>query len=194
MPPILKIPIKRCWLQKKNIEIANTSLWENRAARSPVISLNSAYNFGKTENTLATSPFALKYNRNNGYNYGLSVTVPILNGFNANRLINLAQITLERQKVVYEQQKTVALVGIRNAFASYETAKKVLIIEEENILLAKENVYIALESFKRGVATSIELRIAQQTLAETYSQLILARYNAKAAETELLRLNGGLLK
>jgi outer membrane protein TolC len=45
-----------------------------------------------------------------------------------------------------------------------------------------------------GVATYIELRTAQQTLADTYSQLILARFNAKAAETELLRLKGDLLK
>ena len=85
-------------------------------------------------------------------------------------------------------------MGIRNAFVSYENAKKALFIEEENILLARENVSIALESSKLGVATYIELRTAQQTLADTLSQLILARYNAKAAETELLRLKGALLK
>jgi outer membrane protein TolC len=60
--------------------------------------------------------------------------------------------------------------------------------------LAKENVFIALESFKRGVNTFIELRTAQQSLAEAYSRLITARYNAKLAETELLRLNGSLLQ
>ncbi len=179
---------------KKNIEISNISIWENRAARSPVISLNSAYNFSRTENAIATSPFSLQYARNKGYNYGVAITVPILNGFNITRLTNQAKITLERQKLVYEQQKALALVGVRNAFVSYENAKKALIIEEENILLAKENVFIALESFKRGVATYIELRTAQQTAADTYSQLILARYNAKAAETELLRLKGDLLR
>ncbi|HMI68131.1 MAG TPA: TolC family protein [Cyclobacteriaceae bacterium] len=179
---------------KKNIDIANTSIWENRAARSPVVSLNAAYNYSKTQNALATSPFSLQFSRNKGYNYGLSVGLPILNGFNTSRLINQAKITLERQNLIYQQLKTLAIVGVRNAFTSYENAKKALIIEEENILLAKENVFIALESFKMGVATYIELRTAQQTLADTYSQLILARFNAKAAETELLRLKGDLLK
>jgi outer membrane protein TolC len=67
-------------------------------------------------------------------------------------------------------------------------------VEEENITLAKENVFIALESYKRGVATFIELRTAQQSLSEAYNRLIAARYNTKVAETELLRLNGSLLK
>ena len=67
-------------------------------------------------------------------------------------------------------------------------------IEEETILLAKENVMIALETFRRGVSTFIELRTAQQSLADAYTRLISARYLAKLAETELLRLKGSLLR
>jgi len=66
--------------------------------------------------------------------------------------------------------------------------------EEENILLAKENVTIALKTFKRGIATFIELRTAQQSLADGYNRLIASRYITKVAETELLRLNGSLLR
>ena len=179
---------------KKNIEIAAIVVRENRAARSPVISLTSAYNYNRNETAAPISPATQQFTRTNGYNYGVAVTVPILNGFNVHRLVNQAKITLDRLRLVYEQQKAIAVVGVRNAFVSYENAKKALIIEEENILWAKENGDIALQSFTRGVATYIELRTAQQTLAETFSQLILARYNAKAAETELLRLKGALLK
>jgi len=77
---------------------------------------------------------------------------------------------------------------------NYDNARKVLLIEEENILLAKENANIAMESFKRGVSTFIEQRTAQQSLEEAYNRLINARYLAKVAETELLRLSGDLLK
>jgi outer membrane protein TolC len=85
-------------------------------------------------------------------------------------------------------------VGISNAYVNYHNAREILQVEEETILLAKENVFIALESFKRSVATFIELRTAQQSLADAYNRLITARYNAKVAETELLRLNGALIK
>jgi outer membrane protein TolC len=60
-------------------------------------------------------------------------------------------------------------------------------------LLARENVTIAFEGFKRGITTFIELRTAQQSLADAYNRLIAARYLAKVSETELLRLKGSLL-
>ena len=77
---------------------------------------------------------------------------------------------------------------LRNAFVNYVNAKEVLVIEEENILLAKENLTITLEIFKRGLTTFIELRTAQQSLADAYDRVINARFLAKVAETELLRL------
>lgn len=178
---------------RKSISVAEQSLRENRAGRSPIINLTSAYNFNRVENELVTSPIAQKYIRNRGYNYGLSVTIPILNGMSTNRLIGQSKVNLERQKLIYEQQKTIITAGIRIAFASYDNALKVLRIEEENILLAKENVNIALEGFRRGITTFIELRTAQQSLADAYNRLIAARFNAKVSETELLRLRGSLI-
>ena len=177
-----------------DLKIARLSLHERRAERSPVINFNGAYNHSQTDNTKLINPFSAVYTQINGLNYGLSFTLPILNGFNVNRQIQQAKITLNRQQLLYDQQKQQIDVGIKNAYVNYDNAKKVLLIEEENILLAKENVVIALESFKRGIATFIELRTAQQSLADGYNRLITARYNAKIAETELLRLNGGLLK
>ncbi len=180
--------------QKKNIDVANLVLRENRATRSPIISLVGAYNFNRSENELATSPIAQKFTQNNGYNYGATVSIPIMNQMNVNRLISAAKINLERQRVIYGQQLTIATVGVRNAFSNYDYARKSLMIQEQNILLAKENVYIALEGFKRGITTALDLRTAQQSLADAYNQLIVARYNAKISETELLRLKGALLR
>jgi outer membrane protein len=179
---------------KKGMEVASAALRESRGARSPVINLTSNYNFTKTENNVATSNVALLYNRNKGFNYGLSVTLPILNGLSTSNLVNQARINVERLKLLYDQQKMIATVSARNAFSNYDNARKTLTIEEENILLAKENVFIILETFKRGVATFIELRTAQQSLADAYNRLIAARYNAKVSETELLRLKGALIQ
>jgi len=179
---------------KKNIDIANLVMKENRRSRSPILNFTSSYNYGQTENELQVSPISQKFTKNQGYNYGLSVAVPILNGMTVNRLVAQSKINLERSKLVYEQQKIIAVVGVRNAYVAYDIAKKALLIEEENLLLAKENVNIALAGFRRGIYTFIELRTAQQSLSDAYSRLIAARYNAKVSETELLRLKGSLLK
>jgi outer membrane protein len=179
---------------RENINIANLSVRENRGNYFPTLNFNAAYNYNETENVRLINPFASVYSLQNGFNYGLTLNVPILRGFNNRRLTQQAKLSLQRQNILYQQQKTTVDVSLRNAAVNYDNAKKILTIEEETIGLAKENVFIALETFKRGVTTFIELRTAQQSLADAYNRLIAARFNAKVAETELLRLNGSLLK
>ena len=179
---------------RRSLNIASLALRERRAEYLPFVNFNAAYNFSRNDNKKQINPFGPVYNRTDGFNYGFSVTLPILTGFNTRRLAQLARIEVDRQQLLYDQQRNTINVDLKNAFTNYENAKKVLLIEEETILLAKENVMIALESFKRGVNTFIELRTAQQSLAEAYNRLISARYIAKVAETELLRLNGSLLR
>lgn len=179
---------------RKNLAIAGLSLRERKAEQIPVLSFNAAYNFTRTDNTALINSYNTLYSRSEGYNYGFSLTVPILNGLTTRRQIELEKINVNRQQVLYDQQKATVDVGVRTAYVDYDNAKKILQVEEETILLAKENVFIALEGFKRGITTFIELRTAQQSLADAYSRLINARYLAKAAETELLRLKGALLK
>jgi outer membrane protein len=177
-----------------NTEAARLSLHERRAEMSPVLAFNAAYNWSETNNTRLINPFASLFSQSNGYNYGFTLTLPILNNFVTRRNIQQASILYDRQRVLYNQAKVTIDFGIRNAYINYDNARKVLLVEEENILFAKENVYIALEGFKRGITTYIELRTAQQSLADAYNRLINARYLSKAAETELLRLKGALLR
>lgn len=179
---------------RKNLSIAQLLLQERKAERYPFISFDAAYNFNRLSNTRLVNPFGPLSNQTEGFNYGLSLTLPIANGLTNRRLIEQAKINIERQQLLFDQQRTNVNIEVKNAFVNYENAKRILLVEEETILLAKENVFIALEGFKRGVTTFIELRTAQQSLEEAYNRLIAARYNAKLAETELLRLNGSLLR
>lgn len=179
---------------RKNLNIAGLLVRERRAEYFPVLNVNAAYNFNRNDNTRLLNPFAPLFIQTTGLNYGLTVSMPIFNGFNTRRLTQQAKIEFGRQNLLYEQQRNDISVAVSNALVNYENAKKILLIEEETIVAARENVSIALETFKRGVTTAIELRTAQQSLSEAYTRLISARFNAKIAETELLRLNGSLLK
>jgi outer membrane protein len=179
---------------EKNILISQFALRERRAEYFPTLSFVGNYNYSETQNPVVINNFTPLYNQNQGYNYGFSLTVPILNNFNQRRLVQQAYTNVSRQRLLYNQQKAIVNINFYNAEINYQNSIEVLLIEEENILLAKENVTIALESFKRGVSTFIELRTAQQSLETAYNRLITARYNAKVAETELLRLSGELLK
>ncbi len=181
-------------LTKKNIDIAQLTLKEKKADKYPVLSFNSAYNYSRTDNKAVVNQFTPLFNRNNGFNYGLGISIPILNGFNVKRQIQQAQLDIDYLNLAYQKQKSQLDEGITNAFKDYEMQKQTLALEEENILLAKENVMIALERFRLGVSTYLELRETQKSLEDAYNRLLAARYNTKLAETTLLQLKGDLVK
>jgi outer membrane protein len=181
-------------INKKSIDIARLTLKEQKALLLPTVSLNSAYNFNRTKNPKVIDPFSTLFNQNSGFNYGFGVSVPILNGFNTRRLIKQAQWNIQYQGLVFENQHSVTTLSVINAFQSYEQQKKALSLEEENILLAKENLDIVFQTYKLGAATLLQLKQAQQSLEDAYNRLIAARYNAKLSETELMRLSGQLVQ
>ena len=181
-------------IAKKTIDIANYTVRERKAERFPTVSFNSAYNFTRSNNDLALNTALPLFSQSRGLNYGLSATIPILNNFNQKRLIRQALLDVQFQQLVYENQRSQLNLSVVNAFKEYEQQKKALILEEENILLARENVTIALEVYRLGGSTFIQLREAQKSLEDAYNRLIAARYNTKVAETELLKLKGDLVK
>lgn len=179
---------------QQNIKIANLTLKERKAEQFPTVSLNSAYNFSRTNNNNAINNFTTLFNRNYGFNYGVSVSIPILNNFTVRRNIKAAQLDINYRQLLYDYEKAKIDIAISSAYKDYQMQQKTLELEEENIKLAKENVYIALERYRLGISTSLELRETQQSLEQAYSRLIAARYNTKLAETELLRLRGDLVR
>lgn len=181
-------------LSKKNIEIARLTLKERIADRYPTVGFSSNYNFTKTDNKAVVNPFQPLFSRNKGFNYGFTASIPIFNRYNVKRLVQQAQLDINYQQLVYDNQRSILNLNVINAFKDYEQQKKALALEEENILLARENVNIVLQVYKLNSTTLIQLKEAQLSLQQAYNRLIAARYNAKLAETELMRLKGDLVK
>jgi outer membrane protein TolC len=181
-------------ITKKNIDISQLILKERKADLYPIVALNSNYNYSKTDNQAVVNPFTPLYSRNNGFNYGLGITIPILNGLNAKRLIQQSQLDIAFLKLSYQSQQATLNTAITKAYKEYTMQQQALLLEEDNILLAKENVFISLERYRLGVSTYLELRETQKSLADAYTRLLAARYNTKLAEIELMRLNGNLMQ
>jgi outer membrane protein TolC len=179
---------------KQNLNVSQLALKESKGDYFPVISFNSAYNFTKVNSNAATNSFSPIFNQNGVFNYGFSATIPIFNGLNVHRQVKNAELNVNYQQLSLENTRTKVDMALSNAFKDYEYYKTALDLEDENLGLARENAMVALERFKQGVSTTIEVKDAQQSLEDAYNRLINARYNIKLAETQLLRLNGDLIK
>lgn len=181
-------------INRKNLEIAGITLREAKSGRWPTVELNSAYNFSRTNNDVALNPFLPIFNQNKGFNYGFSASVPILNYRNTDRLVEQAKLDIQYQNLLYASERSRLTLNVINAYNLFKLQQESLALEESNIKLARENVAITQETYRLGTATFIQLREAEKSLEDAYDRLIAARYNAKVAETELMRLKGEIVR
>lgn len=179
---------------QKNLVVSNLLLKERKAERFPTISFNSAYNFNRQDNKSVINPFQSLFNQSKGLNYGFSASVPIFNRNLTKRNIRVAQLNIEYQELAYKRSLALINTSVEAAYKDYTLHRETLILEEENIKLVRENLFIASERYRLGVTTFLEMRIAEQSLAAAMNRLIEARYNTKVAEIELMRLRGDLVR
>ena len=190
----LKATNPQLLLAQKSIDIAGLALKERRAERLPTVSFNSAYNFNRTDNKSVINPFQPLFSQNKGLNYGFTATIPIFNGYITRRNIRAAELDIEYQQLAYKRNLAQINTNVATAYRDYTLYQQTLSLEEENIKLVRENLFIAQERYRLGVTTFLEMRTAEQSLADATNRLIQARYNTKVAEIELLRLRGDLVK
>lgn len=164
--------------------IAMLELKETKSMRMPRVSFNSGYNFtdATTEAGFITS------NQNKGLNYGLSLSIPIFDGFNVNRQIRNANIELqnaqlENQKLALDLNSTFEI-----AYRNYEAAQQMAALQQTNLDIARQNMDIANDKLKLGTISALEFRDVQVKYIEAKSDLLDAQYNVKSSETQLLYL------
>lgn len=178
----LKIAEENKTISELNISLARSDIF-------PVISLNAGYNFTKSESEAGL----LQVNRNYGFNYGITASLNIFNGLNTRREIENAEISLKNTELLYNDVVQKINANIINTFNRYENSKQIVQLEEQNLIAAEENLDIALERLRLGNITPLEFRETQIDLFNAKSSLVAAQFEAKAAETELLRLSGRLV-
>ena len=181
-------------IAKQNLSLAELELRLRKAERFPTLEFNSAYNFSRTDNKSVINPFQPLFNQNRGFNYGFTATVPIFNGYTNRRLIKVAELNIEVQQLIYDRNISLLQSSIANAYRDYDLYKRTLAMEEVNMKLVRENIFIARERYRLGISTFLEMREAQQSLADAANRLIQARYNTKVAEIELMRLRGDIVR
>ena len=166
--------------------VSELELREIEAERYPELDLNLGYGYNLNESGAGF----VELNRSKGFNYGITARIPLFDGFDVNRRLQNARIELRNQELGIEEQRQQVRADLNAEFNGYQNYLRLVRLEEENLIYAQQSLEIALERFKLGTINSIELREAQRTLIDAESRLIQARYQAKAAETELLRLMG----
>jgi outer membrane protein len=168
--------------------IAHLEARELRAARFPVINLVSSYNHRQSVAEISN----VTRSRAEGLSVGVNASIGIFNGYNLNRRIQNAKINIEISELALEELDLRLQSHLDKAFNNYRSNLILYELEQKNVAVARENSEIALERYRLGNTTAIELREAQLNLARAEHRLLDAAYSVKYSEIDLLQLAGNV--
>lgn len=168
-------------------EFVNVGKSDVRIAQSgyfPELRLNVNYNFNRANSTTGL----LLYNQSLGFNAGVTATFNLFNGFNQHRLVGNSKLSLNSYEIQASSTRNDVESQLLSAFRRFETKLDNLRLQEESFAMARQNIDVALERYRLGVINVLDLRQLQLAYDEAGNDVVNARYAAKQAEVELLRL------
>jgi outer membrane protein TolC len=120
------------------------------------------------------------------------VNVPIFNGRRTQAHVAAAQA--QRDQLLIQQNDTERQVEqeVRQALLAYESARSRVELADQSLKLAQDELDLASDRFKAGVASSIEVDNAQTSLASARDLRIDAEADEAQARFDLSRATGGI--
>jgi outer membrane protein len=173
---------------QKEEDIAKLNVKLMRSLRFPEINFTAGYNFLNS-----TSPSgSITSNYSYGPQIGGFIRIPLYEGGNINRQINVAKLQLKSSSYSLQNIKLDVNTQLQNALTTFEDLQKMLAIERNNALLVRENLNISMNRLRLGQTTSLEVHQAQESFEESHTRLINFEYLTKVAEAKLKQLMGTL--
>ncbi len=174
--------------REKNLKALD--LQAARSANFPYVRLNAGY--GYSENIYEYGTY--KKQNNLGFNYGITLGYNLFDGFNRVRQQRNARINIQNQEILQEELQLSLKSDFSNLWMAYINNIQLFNLEQENVSHAHENYEIAIERYKLGDLSGIELREAQNSLLEAEERLVQAQYLTKLCEISLLEISGEIIE
>jgi outer membrane protein len=164
-----------------------------QTAYYPSLSFSGSYNYQGIGNK-----FPVGKGSSSGVNWfdnsslGITLTVPIFNGFATRARVRQADVSIRRNK---EDMKLTALslnLDYENAKTQISNNLVTLSNQKENIKLAEDVLANTKNNYNNGLATLTDLLDAESSLTQAQNNYSTALLNYKLAEIQILKSKGSL--
>jgi outer membrane protein TolC len=184
-------------IAKKNQAISELDYKIIASRTYPYLSFSSGYNYsyrGLGTGTISDyGEVELNNQQTRALNYGLTLGMDIYDGYNRRREKANAQIEMENRMFRFQEVEQEIKAELLTVYYAYENNLRLVQMEEENLNVARENLEIALERYRLGALSGLELREVQKSLLDAEERLISVKYQTKLAEISLLQIAGKIM-
>ncbi|MBS1569214.1 MAG: TolC family protein, partial [Bacteroidetes bacterium] len=167
---------------------ADLTVKELRGTLLPQLDGFANYGYAKTTSDVGF----LISNRRLGPQYGLTLSVPLFRG-GAVKAVKQAKLAGQQADLGVQQAQLELERDLLDTWTQYGFAGQRVSLEEGNLAGARKQLQVALESWRIGVITAVQLRDVQQGVVAAENRLLTAQFEAKVAELQLKWLAGRLL-
>ncbi|MCE5178819.1 MAG: TolC family protein [Porphyromonadaceae bacterium] len=173
-------------LSKRNLTLSELELRNLRSRNYPYLRLNTGYGFTHFNYNTGN----LDRQRTWGPSAGVTLGLTIFDGFNRRREQKNQQITIRNRELEVERDRLAIESDFANMWMAYVNNIELTGLEVESLENAEINYETAMERYRIGDLSGLELREAQNSLLEAGQRLLTAQYNTKLYEISLLQISG----
>lgn len=121
-------------------------------------------------------PFDDQLKNNNRYGFGVNLSIPIFNHYQARTGVSNAQIQVENTELQLQNTKNLLRKDIEQSYTNALAAFKRYVANQKTVISSKEAFRYTEEKFNVGMINSVEYNQSKNNLSKTQSDLLQAKY------------------
>ena len=173
-------------ISKQNVLVSGKDVQMATAAHYPYLSLSGGYGYSLYSYSKKDPQKSVVV----GPNLALTLGYRLWDGGNIERKRQIAKLQLQSQEYNAENVRQQVMADFYSIYRSYQNNASLVELENENIQTARENMGIAMERYKLGALSGLELREAQNSYLEAQERVLNLSYTLKVAELSLMQIAG----
>ena len=121
--------------------------------------------------------FIDQFDSNKGQNFGLNLSIPVLNNFSTRTNVNRSKVNVERSENLLFQTKLDLQNTINQAYNDAKGSLKAYEASQKSLESRKISFEYAQEKFNLGAIDSYEFSLIKQRFESAQSDLIISKYD-----------------
>lgn len=149
-----------------------------KGARSPSISLSHSFGtrYSFIKNTPGLQSFEEQLKNNKNYGLGLSLNLPILNGWQVNKNISNSRLNVENSQYALEGTKKQLYKDIQQAYTDAVAALNKYNATLKSVSSSEESFRYTEQKFNVGMITPVDYNSSKNQLLNAQSEMAQAKY------------------
>jgi outer membrane protein TolC len=175
---------------KNNLQLSEMDVENNKRGYYPTVAAFAGYGYNTGRNSFGdifSSPWF------NNANIGLSINIPVFDGFTKKYKIQQAKFTVDKVKQGLSLVEQSIDLQIRSANITIINGLETLKTQKRNLELAQEVVRVSKIKYQSGTGSNIEVINAESALKESQTNYFASLYDLLLAKVDLDKAKGKLV-